>query len=140
MNLAAVISFYCGGPGSGCHGENCGRPKVLEDMLKQHDAIANSPRRFSLESDYSARKESALKWQAKALQGLMDNLTDRVIHPEARKYIRMANSYMEKAERDMAKEWFQSAMINQEEVLMALHEVIRIGERYPSSVRQVAHA
>lgn len=26
MNLFATISLYGGGPGSGCHGENCGRP------------------------------------------------------------------------------------------------------------------
>lgn len=26
MNLAAAISLYGGGPGSGCHGPNCGRP------------------------------------------------------------------------------------------------------------------
>ena len=28
MNLAAAIEINAGGPGSGCHGPNCGRPSV----------------------------------------------------------------------------------------------------------------
>jgi hypothetical protein len=28
MNLAAAIELSAGGPGSGCRGENCGRPKL----------------------------------------------------------------------------------------------------------------
>lgn len=33
MKLAATISIYAGGPGSGCRGDNCGRPKV--DFLSE---------------------------------------------------------------------------------------------------------
>jgi hypothetical protein len=38
MNLLATISIYAGGPGSGCHGTNCGRPisaKTYRWMRKQ---------------------------------------------------------------------------------------------------------
>ncbi|SRR6266566_653914 len=35
MNLSSTISIYGGGPGSGCHGESCGRPKSkLQEMLE----------------------------------------------------------------------------------------------------------
>ena len=27
MNLKETLELYAGGPGSGCHGPNCGRPK-----------------------------------------------------------------------------------------------------------------
>lgn len=30
MNLAATLAIYAGGPGSGCRGSNCGRPKTSE--------------------------------------------------------------------------------------------------------------
>lgn len=30
MNLASSIALYAGGPGSGCHGPNCGRPRTTE--------------------------------------------------------------------------------------------------------------
>jgi|SRR5882724_3257201 len=30
MNLATTIDIYCGGPGSGCHGENCGRHVLVK--------------------------------------------------------------------------------------------------------------
>ena len=33
MNLATTVSIYAGGPGSGCHGENCGRPKGVKVQL-----------------------------------------------------------------------------------------------------------
>ena len=29
MNLAATLSMYAGGPGSGCQGPNCGRPRTV---------------------------------------------------------------------------------------------------------------
>lgn len=35
MNLAATISLYGGGPGSGCTGPNCGRPEGAAEPLKQ---------------------------------------------------------------------------------------------------------
>jgi hypothetical protein len=36
MNLASTLSIYGGGPGSGCEGPNCGRPKTkLQEMLEQ---------------------------------------------------------------------------------------------------------
>jgi hypothetical protein len=35
MNLLSTISIYAGGPGSGCQGENCGRPKSkLQENLE----------------------------------------------------------------------------------------------------------
>lgn len=36
MNLAATISIYSGGPGSGCTGPNCGRRKLDEQKEKAH--------------------------------------------------------------------------------------------------------
>lgn len=35
MNLAAAISMHFGGPGSGCHGPNCGRPSTGVTYLHQ---------------------------------------------------------------------------------------------------------
>ena len=33
--LSQLMTLYAGGPGSGCHGENCGRPKTeLQSMLE----------------------------------------------------------------------------------------------------------
>jgi hypothetical protein len=44
MNLAATISLYGGGPGSGCVGSNCGRPESLtEPYLKGTKAFIEPP-------------------------------------------------------------------------------------------------
>jgi hypothetical protein len=40
MNLSASISLYAGGPGSGCQGENCGRPKT--GLQRQLDHISKT--------------------------------------------------------------------------------------------------
>jgi hypothetical protein len=138
--LAAAIELWCGGPGSGCHGENCGRHKVVEDLLKHHDSIVEDPRRMNVESVFTGKQRAALEWQGKALKGLMDDITDRVGHPDAREYVRKAASRLDTADEKMAAEQYSAAMLHQEEALMDLHEAIRITDRYPSSIRQVAHA
>lgn len=35
MKLADTIKVYAGGPGSGCHGENCGRPSSHTDVKEE---------------------------------------------------------------------------------------------------------
>lgn len=58
MNLASTISLSCGGAGSGCRGENCGRPEGYHGTLSsnvksilKHGIQPGYPPRVSLSLD-----------------------------------------------------------------------------------------
>ena len=140
MIMDTVISLYCGGQGSGCHGENCGRHPVIEDLLRFHDMLKEDPRRGNLDPNNPRRQEAALKWQREKIQTLMDRVTDHGTHSMVRESIRKANWYLEKADRHQAEDDLRTATIDQEQALMTLHEAIKVLEKYPSHIRQVEHA
>jgi hypothetical protein len=43
MNLEAAIALRCGGPGSGCHGANCGRKKNLSQAAIKKEVARLTP-------------------------------------------------------------------------------------------------
>lgn len=72
MNLQAATVLYAGGPGSGCSGPNCGRPKVgttpdhtgkipvPADIARNGASLADSLQKASQRFDWAEREKSQL--------------------------------------------------------------------------------
>ena len=150
MNLATTIELYAGGQGSGCHGENCGRPKLASDkqeekadtLLKEHDQIKGHPRReamWGVEKRRMASEfqwQSITKWQQGALQQLMDHITDASHHKDVLSKVREASKKLDDAEHEAYKETpnYKMASVHQENALEYLHEAITEMQRNLSTV------
>ena len=58
MNIADTISIYAGGPGSGCHGPNCGRIGESADEKSHSGLLHNLVTKHGFQLDSNNGKEA----------------------------------------------------------------------------------
>lgn len=75
MNLAAAISMYFGGQGSGCHGPNCGRPSMGGAEKPSVDTASKDDLQF-LKTNFKATDEDSASALADSLLNWMGRYGD----------------------------------------------------------------